>query len=279
MTNRITMDKKISKEKLELALIDLFLYKPMEAWYSWIPTNFNSLEYDFIGEESCKTKFLYKNANSNEGTSNIFNVDFKPQLSDKMGLQIHEVFLNSPGQMRPISCVELEFKEGKYIGNVSVVFLEKEQYNLLLKKHVEMLKKRKRQAIYSSKVNISSSQHKDSIYEPLKVYQKCINEENVLKNILEKKLASVLLKGNFEVECNGIFKIEDLCLQALSVSESNIETILETNFPISVQTENSLRRETQEDRFNISVQALYTIVKRLFHKDNHHDAKIDDIVS
>lgn len=195
-----------------------------------------------------------------------------------MGLQLHEILLGNSGQMRPISCVELEFKDNKYIGNVYVIFLEKYQYDEIINKHQEALKKRKNDSILPAKNTTNSFQHKNSIATFLNKYNVHINKEALLNRICDGEMASILLTGNFEVKSNGLFLIKELYLQALSVDESNIDSVSEIEYSISVQTAKSLERETEANRFNISVQALYTIVKRLFHKDNHHDAKIDDIL-
>jgi len=264
----------MDKNNINLDLIDLFKFKPTNTWYSWIPTNFNSLEFDFIGRDSSKTIFLDKDIEQNK----IYYVDFKPQLSDKMGLHIHEIFLNSPGQMLPISYVELKFEDNKYIGDVFVVFLEKKQYQEIINIHREILKKRKIDAENSFSNKDIKYEHKENVEAYLSYYSKCINEDEFQERLKNANLASLLLRGHFEVERNGLFTINDLCLQALSVSEDNKIIVSDIEYPLSIQVEKSLKREIKDERFDISVQALYTIVKRLFHKDNHHDAKIDDIL-
>ncbi len=260
-----------------LQYIENYRYDDENTWHSWIPTNFNSLEFDFIANDAVfdyQKKFIIKNYDK----KSIFYINTKPQLSDKMGLYPHELFRLLPGQMIPVSYITLEYNND-YTGEVGIIFLNKAQYNKIQTIHATYLAESKKYAYlnYIDKKD-DLKKYELELRKLIKLYSNKARDSLTDKGFASNEYPTLCLKGSFTITRNGLIDIRTIILHALTIDDSNSKIKnINSNIEISLISKNTIVHEIKHG-FDISAQALYTVIKRLFHSDNHHDAKIDDII-
>lgn len=213
-----------------------------KSWFFWIPNNLGKLLYEFVAD----TKGNYGRYTmliKDDDNCDICFCDVKPPLSDYVPVKVTDFLNYNYKQLYPVFTANIHYANGLYSGTAELYFYSKEGYCRIARNYRNAIRKNRARILVG-------------------------NKDSFVTMKLENELTyKAKFSFKFNVQEDGAGTMSSLSVTYLDIKkiDNPVGDFIDFNGICKIEDE--------------LANALYTMIKKIFHNDNHHSEKIDTIVT